>query len=453
MIKLSKFTHVLDNDKYKHIALFHAINLSTVFLERNALALLDSLKVGNNYDQLSSSEQQFIDELTQSGYVVDSNNLENDIIGNIRSQLKPKLSVLYLILTDKCNLGCKYCFIEAGFPTDYVCNSMTWDIAKKAIDLFINQKDKTAEGEILFYGGEPFLNPDLLFQCLEYLDRVEPTISRSIISNGTLITSDIAQRLSKYKRISISISLDGPESINDQMRIEKSGKGSFTKVMKGIRNLKTAGVDVGISCTIADHNVDNLPDILEWIYKEVDTNHLGVNFLVDTPRKFIEEDYIRKANNGLITFFNNNRDKEIYESRILRKLNAFIKSQPRVNDCAACGRQLVVSATGKLGICHEGLGESKTFVGSIDGDFNFYENDQVQEWAQRSPFLTEECLSCKALGMCGGGCPFGAMLRYGSIWDIDKRFCVHSKETLEWLIWGLYDKTISRIEAESLVKC
>lgn len=96
--------------------------------------------------------------------------------------------------------------------------------------------------------------------------------------------------------------------------------------------------------------------------------------------------------------------------------------------------------------CHEGLGERHTFVGSLwDKNFDFYNNPTVNEWAIHSPINQEECLSCPALAVCGGGCPYGAMLKYGSIWNIDRRFCIHSKEALEWLIWDLYDKVLERL--------
>jgi uncharacterized protein len=117
------------------------------------------------------------------------------------------------------------------------------------------------------------------------------------------------------------------------------------------------------------------------------------------------------------------------------------------NGCGGCGKQIVISPTGEIGICHEGLGERRTFIGSLNEDFDFQTNPHVQKWAYRSPATMPECVDCPALGMCGGGCPYGAMLRYGSIHDIDKRFCVHSKDTLEWLVWDLYDKVMTRVGA------
>lgn len=52
-----------------------------------------------------------------------------------------------------------------------------------------------------------------------------------------------------------------------------------------------------------------------------------------------------------------------------------------------------------------------------------------------------QCKNCPALGICGGGCPFQAEIEKGSIWDLDERFCIHAKLTLEWLIWDLLKQT------------
>lgn len=111
------------------------------------------------------------------------------------------------------------------------------------------------------------------------------------------------------------------------------------------------------------------------------------------------------------------------------------------------GNQIVISPQGLIGVCHEGIGEKRTFVSNInDNGFNFYANQDINSWAKRSPFNMLECIECEALGICGGGCPYGAMLKTGSIHEVDKRFCVHSKETLEWLIWDLFDKVKQEYE-------
>ena len=67
---------------------------------------------------------------------------------------------------------------------------------------------------------------------------------------------------------------------------------------------------------------------------------------------------------------------------------------------------------------------------------------EIAEWGHRSPLNMPQCFDCSAIGTCGGGCAYGAMLRNGSIWSLDDRFCVHSLKTLEWMIWDLYENSL-----------
>jgi uncharacterized protein len=152
---------------------------------------------------------------------------------------------------------------------------------------------------------------------------------------------------------------------------------------------------------------------------------------------------MQTVSDELLKFFDTHRNTDVVESRILRKVEAFIKHEPHINDCGACGNQIVVAPDGQVGICQDGLGEEKFFIGEIY-NFSFSANPQIQEWAIRSPFNMDVCLDCHALGICGGGCPYGASLRHETIWDMDDRFCVHSKTSLEWLVWDLYSQMVSK---------
>ena len=71
---------------------------------------------------------------------------------------------LILNLTGGCNLACKYCFAEITQKH----NTMTLDIAKKAICNMLNQKKEIEEYSIFYFGGEPLMKKDLLKQITEY---------------------------------------------------------------------------------------------------------------------------------------------------------------------------------------------------------------------------------------------------------------------------------------------
>lgn len=59
-------------------------------------------------------------------------------------------------------------------------------------------------------------------------------LSFSITSNATLITAEIIEFFSEHN-ISLMISLDGPEEINNSNRIYANGKGTYADVMKKVK--------------------------------------------------------------------------------------------------------------------------------------------------------------------------------------------------------------------------
>ena len=61
-----------------------------------------------------------------------------------------------LIVTERCNLSCVYCYEH-----NKSAKQMTFDVAKKIIDEELINLDKY-EYMIDFFGGEPFLNFELI---------------------------------------------------------------------------------------------------------------------------------------------------------------------------------------------------------------------------------------------------------------------------------------------------
>ena len=125
----------------------------------------------------------------------------------------------------------------------------------------------------------------------------------------------------------------------------------------------------------------------------------------------------------------------------MRKVDAFVNHKIHLQDCAAEGaNQLVIAPNGDVGICHGYLSTRETFVTNVDSlDFRMDQDPLFLEWNKRTPLNMEKCLDCMALGTCGGGCALNAKANHQTIWDLDERFCIHSRATLEFLIWDLFE--------------
>ncbi|MBW1896882.1 MAG: SynChlorMet cassette radical SAM/SPASM protein ScmE [Deltaproteobacteria bacterium] len=169
-------------------------------------------------------------------------------------------------ITNRCNLRCKYCYHFSG-PGD-----VAEDLPKGEWLQFFEELNRCAIMNVTIAGGEPFLRHDLR----ELIEGVAENRMRfNILSNGTLITGDMAAFLSSTGRCDgVQVSIDGskPET-HDACR----GKGNFHKAMDGIHCLQKHGVPVDVRVTVHRHNVRDLNGIATLLLDEVGLSGFSTN--------------------------------------------------------------------------------------------------------------------------------------------------------------------------------
>src|SRR4030043_343180 len=136
-----------------------------------------------------------------------------------------------LHLTERCNLKCRHCY-QSGKVSEMnykeICRAI--DNIKEAVQRWVTEYEMEMSPSFHFTGGEPLLRKEL-FLILDYVRG--NGFSIALMSNGTLIDSDMAQRIKEAGVSDVQISLDGVEDTHDSFR----GKGSFQRTLEGIRNL------------------------------------------------------------------------------------------------------------------------------------------------------------------------------------------------------------------------
>jgi len=125
---------------------------------------------------------------------------------------------LTLHVTNQCNIRCRYCFVELG------AERMSLEVAKAAVQL--GMKDTTTTG-ILFYGGEPLLERQLIYDTVAYTQAIKAetghTFHYKMTTNGTLLDEEFL-KFSQKTNLSIGFSHDGPAQ-ND-CRVFPNGDGT-----------------------------------------------------------------------------------------------------------------------------------------------------------------------------------------------------------------------------------
>ncbi len=163
-----------------------------------------------------------------------------------------------LAITKQCNLRCTYCshFTSAG--------DVGQDLPTEQWLRFFEELNQCAVMDVILQGAEPFCREDLR-QLIQGI--VRNRMRFTILSNGTLITDEIASFLaSTYRCDGVQISIDGSTpKIHDACR----GKGNFVRAMKGIKILRRHGLPVSVRVTVHKHNLKDLEDIARLLLEEV----------------------------------------------------------------------------------------------------------------------------------------------------------------------------------------
>jgi len=361
-----------------------------------------------------------------------------------------KVNNLFLVLTYRCNLRCKYCFITQSFKQE--SNFLSFATAKKGIDLWIEHVKEHVKNSnriapsysIIFYGGEPLLNIETFIKTLEYLDYIKKRKENAFLkytylsldTNGSLINNQVVKILKKYK-VNVNITLDGPQKIHDYYRVDKYGKGTFKKVIESLARLKKAKINTRISVTVSPLNIEYLQEIfpifLKYQIKEFTFIPLTDFALFILNPKINIKEYREKSAKKIIQAFKVAKKLGLREYRLEKKLRAFREEKFFLTDCGGYGNQIVILPNGTISNCPA---TSKYPIGTldtIDDKFRVWNTSLIKSWRKRLPIYNPKCLRCKAISICGGGCPWVVDITTGNIFNRDESNCVFIKNFFKFL--------------------
>jgi radical SAM protein with 4Fe4S-binding SPASM domain len=165
---------------------------------------------------------------------------------------RPKVYSVAIETTAYCNQKCDYCYNEwrddgavAGGGRDKLLARTRRLLEAFEID------------HVTVTGGEPFAHAGL-FELLDLL--TTHGVGIQIISNGGLVSDELAAQLSNYSVRYVQVTLNGPDAELHELHV---GRGHFESTLAGIRRLQQHGVPV-IGCTVVTKkNAARVGQILE----------------------------------------------------------------------------------------------------------------------------------------------------------------------------------------------
>ena len=344
--------------------------------------------------------------------------------------------VVFWNITNKCNLACAHCYINARPELDGR-NELSLEEAKA----FIADLAEMRIPLLLFTGGEPLVRKDF-WELADYA--TARGLKTALSTNGTLITKEVAAKIKALEIEYVGVSLDGAkEETHDAIRNQP---GCFKKAVQALRNCAEIGLKAGIRVTITRDNYQEIADLLD-LSLELKVPRFCVYWLVPSGRgKEIYNLQLEPQEVAHIFDLLYQRARELDPEKmeiltvdapqdgvyLLNKLreddsqeyeNALKLLQYTGDSCSAGDRVANVDPSGNVYPCQFAqLEEFK--IGNIRERkfselWNDSENPVLAVFREKTKFLKGKCGSCVYKDLCGGGCRIRAYAQYGDIWAED----------------------------------
>ena len=419
MKKISRFIHVLNDT-----CLWDAIDKKTIELDSS---LVDYVKKNKGKEIIEDIPKEL-----EETKIVTTSQEEVDLIERLRTSITDtQFQGLYLITSTKCNLDCDYCFYRCSISGSLKEHQlMPFDIAKKAVDSFngIVKDNKKYDGyweQITLYGGEPMVNKPLLKKIIPYIrENINGDYTDIVINTNLTLLDDEMIQVLKDNDVIVQVSLDGPKDIHDKHRTFINGVGSYDIAMANAKKLRDNGVRVVPLITVTNDNVDGFANFVYGILDELNTEEFYSNVII-TGSYEVSDDYFDKLAQSMVELYEKILSKQ--GSCDFAQLCESILGKNKVIARQSCGatRKITVFPDGNVYACQALQKLDINSMGTLDSDFSRHPNYDL--WKERNRFNNDECLDCKLIGSCGGGCATGSYNGTGSIYGIDSNQCKYNK--------------------------
>lgn len=425
--KKSTFLYFYEDEKNKDYYVVNTFYRKLLKLNKSLFQFLKENEVFKKEDfiKLKFNEKIFKKLIENKNLIKENLDELNSI--KIENKKKPrKFNSLHLVPTNSCNFDCEYCFVKKGMLRNKQNLVLSFEKAKEIIDYFFeklpyNKNDLC----ITFYGGEPLLRSEFIFKCINYIKKYDNNFRKKIITNGSLVTKNIAKTLFKND-CDIGISIDGKENAHNKKRYYRNGKGTFKDVLNGYEKLKKEGNRISILCTVGNHNIKKLEEHIEFILK-LKPHSIAINSLMGLENEENEKMVLDKYEKCLDLSYKYG----IEERYFIDFVYAFLKTHIVDKSCSACGHQIVVSPEGKIGPCPVYLRDETEFC-EPPKDIN--KNLIFSTWNNISTLNMKECKKCPLIPMCGGGCVYDRKVKKNDFLKSDEFFCEKNKRMMDYLI-------------------
>lgn len=325
----------------------------------------------------------------------------------------------YLMLTEKCPLRCKYCYINDR------ANGQSIDIS--TIDNFMRKLDNRNRqlSRIIFFGGEPLLEIDKMKYVINnYGNTIAAfqVVSSGIVNIDKFINEVYSLCKNKFE---IQISWDG----NDDTRVTENNI-SVNDIVKNktIKFLLDNHIKFQVRTVINELNIDNFYNIYRFhrrMYNEYKEYYADFT-LAHQP--YYPDDFGDKLKNQLNKILDSivedlkyQKNKPYIPPMILSLIYHYAVGEPLIG--CNVGMEIIIRPNGDIFPCTmlSQLGD-RFKMGNVNTSTEC--NNEIIDELLKQP---SECSLCEYSKKCLGGCKYEKIKLGNSIDYINKNYCIQAK--------------------------
>jgi uncharacterized protein len=347
------------------------------------------------------------------------------------------LQTLVVNVTNQCNLACTYCY---EYGEDKIVDTengqqpkfMSEQTARESVEFMLRESKDSPTAHMTFFGGETLMNFPVLQSTVAYARRraaeVGKQVDFSLTTNATLLRPDVIDFLAD-NRIGVTISIDGPEDLQDKFRVFKNGRGSYDVAAPKIKALlaRHRTRPIGARVTLTRQTLD-----IARIYRHL-ADEMGfweVGFAPVTTAAKREYAISDEGFDALLRQFKalalEYRDAALENrhhgfSNVRETLQELHQGHAKAYPCGAGIGLMGVATDGDVALCHRFAGSDSHRLGTV--------RDGIS-WERQQAFLDShhvaektDCRTCWARPICAGGCYHEANTRYGSTTAPNLHYC------------------------------
>jgi len=316
-----------------------------------------------------------------------------------------------------CNLDCGYCYYlskRSLFP-----RGERFFMSEQVLEAFVRSFIEASPGpavQFVWHGGEPtLLGLDFYRRVIDLQQRYSPpgwTCVNNLQTNGVLLDDSWCRFLADHN-FQVGISIDGPARLHDAYRLDRGGRPTHQRAMRGLDLLRKHGIEPDVLCTLNALTAAQPTEVYRFF---LNIGVPWVQFLPVVQRTAeggVSEQSVTPEALGefLCTVFDEWVRHDLGRIGVQNFLECLLvwSGRPATLCIMAetCGRVLAMEHDGSVYSCDHFVDREHRLGNVLSEDLTRLVDapEQIAFGRDKRDRLPRQCRECPVRAVCNGGCP------------------------------------------------